>query len=725
MTRQHPASLGGTPGSIVAAVVLLVVVAVALIADPGRASQPPLRSPGASHRTDATSSTATELLPPGEGPEGQALSVWSPSASWDGEEQADARLDRPVRFWRVGVTLAEVFSEVQQQTGVRLGFWPLDDTNRRVRVTLLLNPGQPPSLRELMVQLSWVTDCCFAFHMEAKTGARVYDLLSTSLGEAVEREAQEGPQRQLDYWRERRRRDQEESLARIKVYAAALKLPRDELAQQYRGKDDYLLYNLLDQHRRAALEYFTNLPEETVRALTCEELRILRPLSEFSAEERARLERAIGYEQGWPDPDKIIVSVLSDGVMAHLGAGLGSLIAGEQEVKDWKPIGTSSSWGWPEECELRPADAMGLRRLLGERVSEEEERTFVARQEQRSQDEHAATSAQREQKAHEGYRMLSPAMLQRLALSVPSAAKTPLLWELQEVVARELGVNVVSDAFCDLRREYVRPTEALTMREYLDRACTPRMPREELLADWEDINASACSGWEWGDAGSFLRFRSVLRDLWRAALLPEDALSRLESWSAPYLTPDSIEKLRRNALRVPVDFDMTFWLATHLTTTQVRYGGYLYYGDPSDEREVWALGLRQHLLGEISWRGTYKLFATLSAKQWEQARGNGLQLGHDLTPDQRQLAKESRSRLVNGAVLSDPLERYVLRVRDGGAVMPGASDIPAPWHLEIFKDGKLVGKSQLASCLYPVLAAQVLRPRSPKAEGKGRDAVSQ
>jgi len=120
----------------------------------------------------------------GKTADGQPLYVWEPSQSWPGRPQFDPRLDDSVTFWSTGIPLSDVFAAVHEQTGVEIGFFPPDDQNRRVCVNVYLNPAAPPTLREVMVQLGWVTDCAFAYARDGKTMS--YHLLSTSLGSGVE-----------------------------------------------------------------------------------------------------------------------------------------------------------------------------------------------------------------------------------------------------------------------------------------------------------------------------------------------------------------------------------------------------------------------------------------------------------------------------------------------------------------------------------------------------------
>ena len=120
----------------------------------------------------------------GKTADGLALYVWDSNQSWPGRPQSDPRLEESVTLWSTGIPLSDVFAAVHEQTGVEIGFFPADDQNRRVCVNLYLNPDDPPTLRELMVQLAWVTDCAFAY-ARADDGPPTYFLLSTSIGDGA------------------------------------------------------------------------------------------------------------------------------------------------------------------------------------------------------------------------------------------------------------------------------------------------------------------------------------------------------------------------------------------------------------------------------------------------------------------------------------------------------------------------------------------------------------
>jgi len=128
----------------------------------------------------AQAQTASSPPPMVQTPDGRPLYQWNPSESWPGGSQHDPRLDQPVQFWRPGVTLAEVFSGIEEQTGVSLRFFPEGDENERVRVHLFLNPQSPPALRDLMAQVSWAVDCPFFLTDGGEDAA--YYLMATSIG---------------------------------------------------------------------------------------------------------------------------------------------------------------------------------------------------------------------------------------------------------------------------------------------------------------------------------------------------------------------------------------------------------------------------------------------------------------------------------------------------------------------------------------------------------------
>ncbi len=628
--------------------------------------------------------------------------IWEPQKSVEGGLQADPRLDQRVRFWRAGLTLAEVFAGVKEQTGVEIRFWPQDDLNTRVRVNLFLSPEHPLSLREVMTELVWVTECAFAFADEPR-GRTYYMLSVATTADARAKMAvaaiAAGPDQHLASIRRMEKAWQEDSLARAKVYAHALALPREQLIAQYRGRDDYLLYNLLEPKRRAAFELTLGFPQRDQEALIREESRIERSLSDWEPERRTLIETIFSDEPWWRAGGEVRIVVSSDGIMSSVGAQtLQSWPKGSPP--QWQMASGDVSWGWSEECELSPQEEVALRRLLGEQVSPQEETAYVTERRARMDAEGKAQVLAREGEREESNRWLSEDMIARLSgddlpLHFPDIY---MLCEIQEAVAKAAGVSVVSDSFCDLPREVRRPgagSAKATPMSALDALSTiacPRMNREELLADWEDITAESCLGWEWGNTGSVLRFRSLLRDIWRASFLPPDVVERMDNWSAPYLTPDAMAK---EWMTIPVDPYQVLWVAGRLDTSQARYGSLLTYGDPASPEERWLSSFRYCVVGEIAWKPIYGLLSTLSPKQWDLARGDGIRMGYDLSSSQRALASESLPELAWTGPLQGELADFTMRVRPGEPAFARKiqhSD-RCTWHVEFLARGQVVGEA--------------------------------
>ncbi|MBN1460550.1 MAG: hypothetical protein JXA57_13535, partial [Armatimonadetes bacterium] len=196
------------------------------------------------------------------------MAPWLPAQSYPGREQADARLDERVNFWGAGIPLARVLESIGEQTGVEIGCFPPGDMNERVCVNLYLNPDDPPTLREMLVQLSWVTDCALACSPEQP---RRYWLLSTSAGNGAlvrtleaKREERRAEESELSAIRAELRR---ETLARLADLREALAVPEEDLVDRYLGVDDLLLLAMLDPDRRATSEFLVSLSGEDVQKL--------------------------------------------------------------------------------------------------------------------------------------------------------------------------------------------------------------------------------------------------------------------------------------------------------------------------------------------------------------------------------------------------------------------------------------------------------------------------
>jgi hypothetical protein len=313
----------------------------------------------------AAAPAATPLLRAGEGPEGKALYLWDVNQSWPDGEEADARLDQPVRIWRTAVPLAEVFSQVRQQTGVEVRCWPPGDQNERIRVNLYLNQRQPPSLRELMAQLAWVVDSSFAC---SEGENKAYYLLSTTLGKGLAQD----PQAMARAWRtekvEQRKRAVVQLRAKLEEYRAAFVLTREEAISRYQESDPGVLVHLLEPSRRAMVQFLLTLSPEQLARLAEAELGMPLRGGDLSPASQALL--AVVFHMSAADIARATV------YLELLDDGLG--------LSTWAPAGDGSPddryapefWASVQQV-LSPADEVALRRELGEDISAEQEQGLV------------------------------------------------------------------------------------------------------------------------------------------------------------------------------------------------------------------------------------------------------------------------------------------------------------------------------------------------------------
>jgi len=654
---------------------------------------------------------------------------WLAGESYSGGKQSDPRLDQPVRFWGAGMPLKQVFESIHQQTGVQIGFWPPGDMNERVCVNLYLNPDKPPSLRELMAQLAWVTDCAFAW--ERGGGGCRYALLSTSIGssarDALLKEKQETLARARELREERNRQAALQNRTRLRAKFAevrdAVALPRDELVRRYSGKDDLLLLALLDPGRRAIVEFVLGLTEDDI-GLLLDGVPVQYEWSSLSAEERSLTKTAFlrAHAGNWDteevqrqaasgtfdwDRDPPISVFIGGSDSGGLGIGA-RLPDGETHTKrpfvsaGARLVETGDTW--------LPEETTALRRALGERITEEQERQFI--EETDSQIE----LARRRQGAEEVIDR-SPATWGRLsteakgvldALPLPEVeGRTVALWQVQEVVAARSGYHIASDCFwqptrdLNSRRELIHPDsrEPLTALLALQLSSAAFDDRYSLLWEREEGNEDAVA-WEWGDAGPFLRFRSTSRDVWRASFLPESVLRGITAWWEPQLTSACYS----DAAPAEIETELDPRAVARVTSSvdelddiwggfRVRYGGRLCYGDPSDVREAYATAARAALCEPLAGqRWGFRIFVGFTDEQWERIRGEGLRCERDLRPEQRsefllgRIAEEKRKGLL--LRLDDQDGDYLLVFSSGekrvlGAFLPRRVrvSLQKPWHL--------------------------------------------
>jgi len=606
---------------------------------------------------------ARQLVPAEKGPGGQALYLWEVSQSWPGDTQHDPRLEKPIRFWRAALPLAEVFAGIKEQTGVRLDFWPEGDENPRVRANLFLNPKAPPTLRDVMAQLAWVTDCTFAYSEGG--GEPRYYLLGASPGHG-------GPAAGVveDRAQERSRGTRERALAseraevgaNLEELSRALSLSRADAIKQYHGKDEYLLYTLTDPALRGAAQYLCKATDPgDVRDL------LRRGWTDLSEEERGLARAAAGFDEGWLSEAEVFVETTFGQPPDQSGAYLVIQVQAKTGPHEYAVLGVSGivaptrGRGLDELAQLTPKQIAAFRQKVGESIPAGEAEAYAQRWKAgitRARDLHTFRSLATEAG-------VSPAAQERLsALVVPlQSGRSYALWEVQEAVAAASGLNVVSDSFWQPARELPEAGSALLA---LASACHPQADRASMLSQ-----AAWLAGWEWRDAGSFLRFRSIDREAWRAALLPESAVAELDKQLRAFLPGGEVGKWPGQGftLQLSVEPADVLHFGSLLNDLQLTYGGGLLYEDPTLPAEACRHALREAFLslalshpvppGRAEWEvNAFRVVASLSAGQWDLARGPGLRR-QDLRKEQLALVRKAVPLWDDG--YEKRMDRWVLR----------------------------------------------------------------
>jgi hypothetical protein len=562
--------------------------------------------------------------------EAPKLDPWLPAESYEGGRQADARLEKPVHFWQAAITLEEVFAEVARQTGVQVRFFPADDGNRGVRVHLFLNEKQPPALRNLLVQLSWVLDCSFSTAEEE--GRRVYYLMGTSIGRGAAEALQARDRQKHQETAEMSRT----LIAKLTELGDALKLPREEAIRRY--QDDRMLLDLLDEPHRAATQLAVANALPWLKTLEMEPGVSYRAGgSVYGEDDKQAWATAFGIDpngmefkfggdppNGVPFPNNAKVFFTYDASSSGQvslpcpwkldSAGKvvypGSYLTDRYDVLDLSP-GAS----------LKPEDQLALRRALGERISDAEAKAFLARREQELAEEAKAASVKASGAT------LTPHAHDALAAAGLDlqAGKTYPVWRIEEAVARATGSHVVSDGLL-----------------YASAAAVPEgQPR--ALATLEALCSQPARGfmrspeWEWGDAGTFLHFRTANRDIWRAAHLPAATTEWLDAQTRPFLPkPED----RGKAFDFSLSIDPEAWTRQFagLSDLQLLYGARVLHGDPSDPAEAarhaaWTQASEYAQVG----LSLLRFLGGLDSAQWRLARAGALRWPEEVTPDQGKL----------------------------------------------------------------------------------------
>ncbi len=597
---------------------------------------------------------------------------WLPSDSYAGGKQYDPRLDQPVRFWGAGIPLRQVFFSIYEQSGIEIGFWPAGDINERVCVNLYLNRSAPPTLRELMAQLAWVTDCTFAYSQrELKPD---YLLLSTSLGGGMERELANRARTEQEEMRTQMERWKAEGLAAVTAklpeYRQALNLPRDELIRRYHGVDDKLLLNLLDSTRRQVTEFVCELPDSDIQQVLRGDA-IHRQWRDWTIKQQMQLREGMSLTDEWLQRGVEFDVFSAGGLIGVLAMPLptpGQNGLCMNVVPCDTIVSENASLG---QHDLSYDETLQLRRLLDEITTSSEEKAF------RSQWE--ATQAAKVD-AQERWQLKDKIARSRNLTSEASEAlsrvQVPVewpnryaLWEVQQKVAASTTVSIVSDCFTQPRR-------------YIDSDLRLLVTGDGARPTALDLLSASCisqehdGGYEWSDAGSFLRFRSANRDIERASMLPLDALTTVDSWALPTLDEASLQEYGGVSVHIRINPRLLCQLILRLDDVQIRRGAGIIYEDPANRHNAALQQFRSRVMEPAATLPQLSRFlGSMSNDQWSRLQSDGLHWQYELTPDQQ---SSSMADLLQRDSEWDPsrgllkiVERYSSEVEDD-SIRPSA-----------------------------------------------------
>jgi hypothetical protein len=293
----------------------------------------------------------------------------------------------------------------------------------------------------------------------------------------------------------------------------------------------------------------------------------------------------------------------------------------------------------PEAMDRTPAERESeLRRLLGEKMPDEEWMKLEDLYQRQRQRDGIMWRATRDLEEHGPVLSEDAAFLASLLLPI-ELDKPYALWQLQELVASLSGRHVISDCFSQPPQSVGEWVEVLypegppkpTALTVLRLACLPRNGLDNLHQRPEFPYPWDSEGWEWGDAGRFLRFRSRHRDLWRAALLPKETAAALETWLAPCLPKETNSQAELPEVEVALDLDPIKHcrLLVGLTGEQRPWGALIADGDPADAAASYRQAFREGVLAACT-RSPYLLLAQLNREQLRDLLGAGLTLGVDV-----------------------------------------------------------------------------------------------
>ena len=623
---------------------------------------------------------------------------WLPGDSYPGGAQYDARLDQPVKFWGAGIPLARVFAEAKEQTGVEIGFSPPDDVNARVCVNLYLNPEAPPALRDLLAQLSWATGCTFTVTGDEP---RRYLLLATRVGGDAYRKLVDSLDRRRAEEQTGRVEGRRAALAGLDPYRAALSLSDKEAIARYRGTQDALLLTVLSPEHRKSLSLLLVLTSEQLERVAVRGRTAFLP-ADLSEDQRAEVRRVLQVA----DPED------SDWALAFgINPGWVNVSAPRQQTPpgergESRLRARLSAVLLPPDRKLNPREDEELRRLLGEQVDPEE-----VRRRSREEGLRAVAAALRAQRARmEKNRTLSPAAQDRLAAFLLrwEEHRSYALWQVQEATARATGLHVVSDCFWQ-PPQTVQGLDALSDQFHALRSQQPPPPedseeRQPLTCDISllDLLTALCYppeppdpfgtldstalGWEWGDAGAFLHFRTRYPGIWRGGLLPAPVVASLDALLQPHLAaltsptpPASV------TCSIPLSGQLN--LLRPLDTLQRKVGWRIVRDDVTSPVGLAKQALSETLSHQFDLRETgavLVLLGSLSRDQWDRLVHPGLNLGKDLTPEQTDLFSRLLSAIgeggeeVLGRLDAMTIKAIITAPEGAPATAPGGAPTTAP-----------------------------------------------
>jgi hypothetical protein len=321
-----------------------------------------------------------------------------------------------------------------------------------------------------------------------------------------------------------------------------------------------------------------------------------------------------------------------------------------------------------EKRELTPEHQVALEGLLGETRTPEE-------QKQRVEEVRAERTAQKdtqEKTRRKAYRALSVRAAELLSSTMLDHAA--LFWRVQEEVAKATGMNVVADALWEhVLGGAVIPPEG-------EHAQTPALSALECFTSaylvYPRPQGVEPARWEWGDAGSFLRFRAPERDVWRAARLPQGTLDWADGLVAPYLPKqtDAGDRPKSVDMKLQVVPEQWFRALGRLNDLQLRYGGEESYGDPEDPAVALRVAVLRAALphGGMSPEIT-RLLGQLDEEQWRALKGEGLD-STSFNANQREAFVRYLDTMQHKATEDRPAPSEAKLTMRGGDIVPPQGD---------------------------------------------------